>query len=251
MQELATTRLDRCPFCEHDNPSDSKFCNACGAPVNLVPCPKCGAVNDVKASSCYECRSLMAGGVAKAPDTAPTIASGAESLPRRNRRTAGVALVAMAVVLLGYLGYRQWSVVEPPPAVKSEPSGRAAASRTGVITRDASPIVNTPAKVAEPPTPVPPTTVPAETPPIDTAETTASRPRAGKSARQEPRREACTEALAALGLCTIRGMAASGALALPSEGAGTTGKAPPLPEACTEAIAALGLCTPGPTPRRE
>jgi hypothetical protein len=49
------------------NPADSKFCNACGAPLPLVPCARCGAVNDPGATACYQCGAPLheAGGVAR------------------------------------------------------------------------------------------------------------------------------------------------------------------------------------------
>ena len=54
---------NQCPFCEHINPVDAKFCNDCGAVLHLVPCPKCGAVNDVAATACYRCHMLLKAGV--------------------------------------------------------------------------------------------------------------------------------------------------------------------------------------------
>jgi hypothetical protein len=42
-------------LCERINPPDSSFCNACGTPLQLVPCARCGAVNDPTATSCYQC----------------------------------------------------------------------------------------------------------------------------------------------------------------------------------------------------
>lgn len=48
-----------CPFCQHANPPDSKFCNACGAPLYLAPCPNCGAVNDATATACHRCAGRL------------------------------------------------------------------------------------------------------------------------------------------------------------------------------------------------
>jgi hypothetical protein len=48
-----------CAFCQRVNPADSKYCNACGAPLPLVPCARCGAVNDPGASTCYQCAAPM------------------------------------------------------------------------------------------------------------------------------------------------------------------------------------------------
>ena len=50
-----------CPICEHVNPADARFCNACGAPLYLVPCPRCGAMNDLIATDCYKCGARVKG----------------------------------------------------------------------------------------------------------------------------------------------------------------------------------------------
>ncbi len=52
-------RSAACPFCEHINPAGSKFCNACGTPMHLVPCARCGAVNDPLATSCHQCAAAL------------------------------------------------------------------------------------------------------------------------------------------------------------------------------------------------
>ena len=49
----------QCPYCERVNPPDSKFCNACGAPLHLLPCPHCGAVNDAAATKCHQCAAAL------------------------------------------------------------------------------------------------------------------------------------------------------------------------------------------------
>ena len=62
-RSLAATlslRSAGCPFCEQVNPPAAKFCNACGAPMHLVPCARCGAVNDPKAATaCYQCGAAL------------------------------------------------------------------------------------------------------------------------------------------------------------------------------------------------
>ena len=49
-----------CGFCRHDNPPNSRFCNACGAPLAVAPCPQCGAVNDGTATTCQKCDAPIA-----------------------------------------------------------------------------------------------------------------------------------------------------------------------------------------------
>ena len=56
----------RCRFCDHHNPEGARFCNACGSPVHLKPCPQCEAVNDVAAAECYECGAALEIGAAPA-----------------------------------------------------------------------------------------------------------------------------------------------------------------------------------------
>src|SRR5438105_8709689 len=51
--------LFHCRFCDHDNPSGARFCNACGSPLYLKPCPQCEAVNASTASQCYQCGAAL------------------------------------------------------------------------------------------------------------------------------------------------------------------------------------------------
>ena len=51
----------QCPFCEHGNPADAKYCSECGGALHLAPCPHCGAVSLVTATVCYQCRRPLQG----------------------------------------------------------------------------------------------------------------------------------------------------------------------------------------------
>lgn len=44
-----------CPFCDHRNPADAKFCNECASPLHLKPCSQCNRVNEQAATRCCEC----------------------------------------------------------------------------------------------------------------------------------------------------------------------------------------------------
>ena len=44
-----------CRFCEHRNPCAAHFCNECGSPLALKPCPHCEAIVDVCAGQCHQC----------------------------------------------------------------------------------------------------------------------------------------------------------------------------------------------------
>lgn len=53
--------LNPCRFCEHENPANSNFCSQCGGQLNLLACPRCGAVSDITAESCYQCHGPLSG----------------------------------------------------------------------------------------------------------------------------------------------------------------------------------------------
>jgi hypothetical protein len=44
-----------CRFCTHSNPAGAKFCNECGSPLALMPCPSCSAISDMSAGECHQC----------------------------------------------------------------------------------------------------------------------------------------------------------------------------------------------------
>ena len=68
---------NRCPFCDRDNPASSKFCGACGGALHLKPCPNCGAVTDVAATVCYQCRAPLRPRTGDALDDLPPPAGAA------------------------------------------------------------------------------------------------------------------------------------------------------------------------------
>jgi hypothetical protein len=173
--------------------------------------------------------------------------------------------VFAAIAVLGYYSYRQRSLVDAPhpPAASSEASGRDGPAGAGVIDRNAAAGDTTPAKVDDIAQPASPATAPPETPLADPAPAAAIPPRAATAGRRAPpRQELCTEAAAALGLCTMTpdqkkqaeaAAAIKAAIARPeaTDAGKAGGQEPPGQEACAEAVAALGLCTPASTQRRE
>jgi hypothetical protein len=44
-----------CRFCAHGNPAGAKFCNECGSPLHLKPCPRCEAITESTAGQCHQC----------------------------------------------------------------------------------------------------------------------------------------------------------------------------------------------------
>ena len=282
--------LNSCPFCEQVNPPGAKFCNACGGALHLVPCPRCGAVSDVTATTCYQCHSQLPERGTDELGTAAPVAEVSKALPRRTPRVIVGTAVLAAIVVVGYYSVRQLPLVdapEPQPA-SSEASGRGGSADAGVIRQDATAGDSTLGKAADSAAPASPATAPPENPLAGPTPAAAILPRAdretvelrqakaaaglitrpkatdaGKAGRQAPpRQELCTEAAATLGLCTMTpdqkkqaeaAAAIKAAIARPQPtGAGKAGgQEPPRQVACTEAVAALGLCAPAPTQRRE
>ena len=44
----------KCPKCQHENPSDARFCNGCGQKLELA-CPECGKTNPPGSRFCNGC----------------------------------------------------------------------------------------------------------------------------------------------------------------------------------------------------
>jgi hypothetical protein len=185
-----------------------------------------------------------------------------------------IAVAAFAAtVAMGYYGYRQSSLVEVPQPAAASSGGPADAAPAG-SDETAQPVI--------------PASAPPDTPLADRAPAAATAPRAdrepeesrrpnaaagmiarprgasaGKAAgRVAPRKKVCTQAVEALGLCTMtpedrklaEAIAALKAAAASPEARGAgkaVSQAPASREPCTEAVEALGLCTRGSVQRRE
>jgi len=48
----------KCPKCQFDNPDEAKFCNECGARIELA-CPQCSAVNPAGSKFCNQCGYMI------------------------------------------------------------------------------------------------------------------------------------------------------------------------------------------------
>ncbi len=272
----------RCPFCEHGNAADAKFCSECGGALHLVPCPGCGAVNQVTASACYQCRRPLPGRGATAPapslpadlsDLLPDSISGTvapeslpvavvqESLPRRRSQVIVGAVVVVVIAALGYNAYRQRSPQDEP---RPQAAGSEAIARSAVVGAGAGPAgaavlpsgnalavpthgVLDQSRASRPPAEsqkARPAAVAATRPPATSAGTTGE-PRPGRS-------DACAGGVAALGLCGViaaqgndaqRAIAAEAHARPQAPDADKAGKPePPHSQACAEGVAALGLC---------
>jgi len=220
-----------CPSCGQRNPADSRFCGGCGGTLHLPPhlasCPRCGVVGKASATVCFWCHGPLPG---RRADVRPTMVARASRFLLRHPSRVVVGTAVLAAVVVGYATYGQHPPVDAlqPAAARSETSAPAApvASPQAVEALE----VRT-APVARPQA-------------INTG-------RAGE--RKPPRPEACTEGVAALGLCATKAEAAApGNKNLQTTDVGQEGaKEPADPRTCTNALAALGLCTLKPAQRRD
>jgi hypothetical protein len=170
--------LSQCPLCDHVNPTGSRFCNACGAPLHLAPCPDCGTINDVGQAACRDCgRSLTPA------RSDPRAAARPQPAPSPSKRAGthllGIALGAALAVVAVY-GLWLHATLGEPRALSS---------------LDAAPIAARPAPPRNPPE-----LRPASVPSVEPA---ASEPAPAPPPAPSPARDTggCAPAVAALGLC--------------------------------------------------
>jgi hypothetical protein len=231
-----------CGFCHQDNPADAKYCNACGAPLGATPCTHCGTTNEASSTTCRTCGEPVGKAADDgmflplppadahrpepvSPDAAwdapmflldepksagqdaaaPVSPSG--TAPARGKRTSPIVVIVVATLAaLGAIG-SLFHRPAPPDAAAPDAPAREAAGRVqpagppaapapapvvpAAAERPAAPAARTPA------TPPPARAEPAA-PPVKRAvvEPPASRQPA------TPSLGPCTDALAALGLCT-------------------------------------------------
>ena len=89
----------------------AKFCNECGSPLHLKPCPKCDAVNGATSKACYMCGAFfpmrgseLAETEATQPILADDTAEGADLSSDRRPERSGVTATALPFILLGVVG---------------------------------------------------------------------------------------------------------------------------------------------------
>jgi hypothetical protein len=267
LREGASMSLIRCRFCEHDSPADARFCSECGGALHLAPCPNCGAVNDVAANNCYQCRATLRGHGAEVPTSLP-VSAVAVAPPRRRPSVIVATAASLATIVLGYYAYllvpvkeaRQPGATSAVPVVgagrRQEPSALPAEEHR----KPAEP-PRAEAIPARRPADPKPASLPSGTPRLAAAvaakeeerrkPTEPPRARAvtatSASLRQATAAEsaqACPQGVAALDLCG----AVPGKLAPPQTTAAAETAAgrqePPRPQECTAGAAALGLCSP-------
>ena len=81
----------RCLFCNHNNPAEASFCNACGSQLNLQPCGQCGAVDSRTAKSCHKCGTPFAPALVSEFDALLAPASHGDQWDYSSRIEASVA----------------------------------------------------------------------------------------------------------------------------------------------------------------
>ena len=103
----------KCPFCQHQNVTGTRFCAECGFSMHLKICPnpQCGKISEVSVPVCEHCGQAFPK-VEAAPETATVVpaASAAQGNPPGNvagptdkgkPRTAALPLIMVAVVAGG------------------------------------------------------------------------------------------------------------------------------------------------------
>lgn len=264
-----TASLTLCQYCEHANPADAKFCAGCGAPLHLVPCPHCGAVNQKTSKSCYQCHGelresteiLLASVPASvSEEAAGDAASTALLTPYRTQEKTPqrqpvfvIIIILAAFAAAAYFAYQQRShvAIKTTPVPNPSPVGDALPGKPA----DGSPgnlsagAINKAAPAAkgandtEPPPAIPGKDAAANQPAlaidaklgtVEEARERSGEPKAPDATRtRSGRRGVPAEAYPSTGLVTAPGSAIE--------------KRAPRINNCTESIAALGLCTPAPT----
>jgi Double zinc ribbon len=273
-----------CRYCEHRNPPESKYCNACGATLTLAPCPRCGAAVDVTAATCYQCH----GGIQQSKELALSGADQARAQSKREIRSnlridklenalvlkkvddqrdlegskdltkpaeatrakahldrKRISLAALATVIFAVSAIIGYQVYRHDPLV-SPPSASTESVQPKI---DSSAVEQTPA-----PEPVASTPEPAESDPEPVApakESLASTedplpaPAIPVGAAEASGEPPCAEGFVALGFCTTQQLQKSQSTA---HAAAPLGIAHPQGrdggEPCKAAAAALALCTP-------
>ena len=234
-----------CQSCGHINPADARFCSSCGG--LLIPLP---------------------GRVAEAPEP-PHSPDVAKRTSKPTSRVLIGVLVAVMTAVLGYEGYRKYAqtftgvpdsiertirytqpyggFLPPPPTAATNDTtvGQDAGASggnavTGAVTR--------PKEVEPAPAPIPaappPEPVRAESPrPVPAPKPVTAPPREIRNAESPPAQRACTEAMAALGLCATPQASAPAPRPQAEEARKAQAGQEQAPKpGCPAASAALGLC---------
>jgi hypothetical protein len=212
----------KCSFCQHDNTPGARFCADCGSPLHLQVCASCGKVSDVTAKACEFCQAVfpiqeLSPAEVTPPDLAGRSRPTAVDTSRPQRMNALplviVAIVAGGLPLLWFSRDRipmpkAWQT-KAPDTIPAQPLTAAKPAPTPIKSPVAAVVPAAPV-VAAPPTVAPPVPPPVVTPAPAVTAAVATEPKPApvpaavppKPTKPAPPAEKCTEAVAALGLCS-------------------------------------------------
>ncbi len=184
--------LSQCPLCDHVNPTGSRFCNACGAPLHLAPCPDCGTINDVSQPACRDCGRVLPSSAAppRSDPRPPARTRPASPPPRRGATRLLVFAGAAAIGVIAVYGLWLHAKVDEEQALSSISTSQFASPANARPATDPAPEPRS-AAPAIPADPAPPVADPPRTP---------DAPR-GEAVPDVPATPGCPPAVAALGLC--------------------------------------------------
>jgi len=144
-----------CHFCAHGNPAGSKFCNECGSPLDLKPCPQCDAMNHVDVDQCYQCRAPFAAdrGVEVAEVDSGAVAAPAAGSEPGERMPA--TFDSIPIALSGRLEPRSEAAGVPERDMTRNQTSARAATRSEAPEREATrgdvPAHDAPRRIADEP----------------------------------------------------------------------------------------------------
>lgn len=221
----------KCPFCQHENISGTRFCAECGFSMHLKICPnpQCGKISDVAVAVCEHCGQAFPK-VDSAPDTAtvapassPIPGNAAGSVAGDKPRTSAWPLIMVAVVAGGLplLWANRASLPTPKTwQVSTQDATKVEGAAPAPIGKMKPPVVPelTPAPTSAPTQPPPQgaadsavssAPAPAQAPATGNVDQGSPKPVPAESAKKvartpPPKKQEtrpCTEATAALGLC--------------------------------------------------
>ncbi|RTL58039.1 MAG: zinc ribbon domain-containing protein [Rhodocyclaceae bacterium] len=189
----------QCPCCDHKNKPGARYCGECGAALHLRPCPQCGRMDDVTATVCAACHAALPPLQLAKYGEGETAVEEVSSDKKKNTEGLPFGPLVLIAVIAGGLPFF-WMYRANLPL----PKAWRPADRQSVVDPQAIPVVSVPA--AAPAAKTEPaaedSAARATTSPEDkTSPRVASKPAHKKSADKAPAKKACTEGMAALGLC--------------------------------------------------
>jgi hypothetical protein len=204
-----TMLIAHCPNCQHDNKSGERYCVSCGVSLDLKPCPKCGKLENVRATVCTGCGTRFGSALAGNSGDEST----ATTAPQGGMRAVPLIVIALAAggMPLMWL-YRHEMPV--PKAWQVAPPALAPASITATVPAPSpEPVAiaaNPPAPIAQEPkqdmaavkpAPVKKTHIARAKPRKPDGQTLDALPATAAGIPAEPAARPCDTALRNIGVC--------------------------------------------------